>query len=259
MVNSPSSDGPHSAQQRTRPAIEEVVAIIDVRDLHKRYGHGPNAVHALRGVDLQIEAGEFASIMGPSGSGKSTLLNMIGMLDAPTAGEVYISGKPIHKMSAKGRTTGRRKALGFVFQAFHLMPRTSALENVMLPMIFGGVPRNERRYRAERLLAEVDLADRMHHVPSELSGGQKQRVAIARALAMDPPILLADEPTGNLDSETSAEIMQLFKELNEEGKTVIQVTHDPNMAKHGARTIRFIDGLVSQDMSILSEEGVQFR
>ncbi len=235
------------------------MAIIDVRDVHKRYGHGPNAVHALRGVDLSIEAGEFASIMGPSGSGKSTLLNMIGMLDAPTSGEIFIRNHPVHQMSARGRTTGRRKVLGFIFQAFHLMPRTPAVENVMLPMVFAGIPRHERRYRAERLLADVGLADRMHHVPSELSGGQKQRVAIARALALDPPILLADEPTGNLDSTTSQEIMELFKELNEAGKTVIQVTHDPAMTKYSARTIRFRDGLVSQDMSIQAMDEVEFR
>ncbi len=220
------------------------MAIISVRELHKQYGIGPNAVHALRGVDLDIERGEFVSIMGPSGSGKSTILNMIGMLDAPTSGTIHVLGKPVHGLDATGRTTGRRKALGFVFQSFHLMPRTTALQNVMLPMVFAGIPAMDRRQRAARLLKRVGLGDRLGHMPNELSGGQKQRVAIARALALDPPILLADEPTGNLDSTTSRQVMELFEELNADGKTVVQVTHEAAMAHHGERIVRFADGAV---------------
>jgi putative ABC transport system ATP-binding protein len=226
------------------------VPIISIRGLHKHYGEGANSVHALRGIDLDVERGEFLSVMGPSGSGKSTLLNMAGMLDAPSSGTIHVLGNPVHELDAKGRTTGRRKALGFVFQSFHLMPRTTALQNVMLPMLFAGVPTHERRQRAARILKKVGLRDRMNHMPSELSGGQKQRVAIARSLALDPPIILADEPTGNLDSTTSREVMELFRELNNQGKTVIQITHDSAMAHHSERIIRFDDGQVVSEFFV---------
>lgn len=224
--------------------------IIQTRDLHKVYGHGPNRVHALRGVDLAIERGEFISIMGPSGSGKSTLLNMIGMLDRPTRGDIQILGNPVASLNAKQQATGRRKALGFVFQSFHLLPRATAQQNVMLPMAFAGIPLADRRLRAMRILESVGLGDRARHRPSELSGGQKQRVAIARALALDPPILLADEPTGNLDSTTSEDIMGLFQELHAAGKTVVQITHDDHMAHFGQRVVKFMDGLVRQEYTV---------
>lgn len=226
------------------------MAVIQTRDLHKVYGHGPNQVHALRGVDLEIQRGEFVSIMGPSGSGKSTLLNMIGMLDTPSRGDIKILGNAVQHLSAKQQATGRRKALGFVFQAFHLLPRATAEQNVMLPMAFAGVPYGERKYRAARILDSVGLGDRARHRPSELSGGQKQRVAIARALALDPPILLADEPTGNLDSVTSEDIMGLFQDLHAEGKTVVQITHDDHMAHFGERVIQFRDGIVGQEYTV---------
>ncbi len=218
---------------------------LQTRGLRKVYGEGDARVEALRGVDLDIRQGDFVSVMGPSGSGKSTLLHLIGLLDAPTAGGVRVNGQDASQFSAKQRTLARRESLGFVFQAFHLIPRASAIRNVMLPMALAGVPRSQRRPRAEEILRSVGLGDRMRNTPSQLSGGQKQRVAIARALALDPPIILADEPTGNLDTTTGNEVMQLFTELNQRGKTIIQVTHEREMQAYGKRTIEIRDGRIA--------------
>lgn len=220
---------------------------IQTRRLTKTYGVGETEVPVLKGVNLDIKQGEFVSIMGPSGSGKSTLLNMVGLLDTPTGGAIRLVGGDVHKLNKNQRAAIRQDTLGFVFQAFHLLPRASALQNVMLPMALAGIKRADRRSKAQEVLEAVGLGDRMKHQPSELSGGQKQRVAIARALALDPPILLADEPTGNLDSTTSKEIMQLFQRLHGEGKTVVQVTHEPTMARYGERIIRFEDGIIARN------------
>ncbi|MFA5944033.1 MAG: ABC transporter ATP-binding protein [Candidatus Thermoplasmatota archaeon] len=223
---------------------------VQTRQLGKQYAAGDETLQVLQGVNLDIRQGEFVSIMGPSGSGKSTLLNLVGLLDVPNAGAIRLMGTDTQQMTANERALMRRRTLGFIFQSFNLMPRLSALHNVILPMAIAGVPRRERRARATTLLESVGLGDRIHHRPSELSGGQKQRVAVARALALDPPILLADEPTGNLDSKTSAEVMQLFVRLNKAGKTILQVTHAEEMASYGTRIIRFKDG------RILSTEAV---
>ena len=227
--------------------VVATVHAIQARGLSKVYGEGPHAVHALRGVDLDIRRGEFVSIMGPSGSGKSTLLQLLGLLDNPTGGRIRIQGREVTHAGARERALLRRSTIGFVFQAFHLLPRATALQNVTLPLGIAGVPRRERRERAERVLAAVGLADRARHLATEMSGGQKQRVAIALALALDPPILLADEPTGNLDSVTSREIMELFRTLNRRGRTVIQVTHDPAMARHADRILHVRDGVVLRE------------
>jgi putative ABC transport system ATP-binding protein len=223
---------------------------VQTRRLGKSYPAGDEELQVLRDVNLDIRRGEFVSIMGPSGSGKSTLLNLVGLLDVPTGGAIRLLGTETHRMGANERALMRRRALGFVFQSFNLMPRLTALHNVMLPMAIAGVPLRERRPRARRLLESVGLGDRTGHRPAELSGGQKQRVAIARALALDPPILLADEPTGNLDSRTSVEIMQLFRQLNRSGKTILQVTHSDEMAAYGSRTIRFLDGRVVASQAV---------
>ncbi len=217
---------------------------VQTRKLAKSYPSGEGLLPVLLDVDLDIRRGEFVSIMGPSGSGKSTLLNLIGLLDVPTSGAIRLLGTETHRMNGPQRAMMRRKSLGFIFQSFNLMPRLSALHNVMLPLAIAGVPRSQRTRRGRVLLDAVGLGDRAKHRPAQLSGGQKQRVAIARALALDPPILLADEPTGNLDSRTSADIMQLFQHLNRAGKTIIQVTHADEMAAYSTRTIRFRDGRV---------------
>jgi putative ABC transport system ATP-binding protein len=221
---------------------------VQARQLRKAFRSGDEQIEVLRGVELDVPVGEFVSIMGPSGSGKSTLLNLVGLLDVPTGGAIRLMGTETHRMSANQRAMMRRANLGFVFQSFNLMPRLNALHNVMLPMAIAGVPRRRRKEQARDLLESVGLGDRLQHRPSQLSGGQKQRVAIARALALDPPILLADEPTGNLDSTTSAEVMRLFQRLNEAGKTILQVTHDEEMADYSTRVLRFRDGrIVSQE------------
>lgn len=217
---------------------------IQARRLTKTYGKPGNQVHALRGVNVDIPEGQFVSIMGPSGSGKSTLMHLLGLLDAPTSGGIRVMGQVASQLSDKQRTIARREHMGFVFQAFHLIPRATALQNVMLPMALSGTPYGRRKDLGAAALRAVGLGDRMSNRPSELSGGQKQRVAIARALALQPPILLADEPTGNLDSHTTQEIMELFRRLHDQGKTIVQVTHDRDMARYGERVIVVKDGQI---------------
>jgi putative ABC transport system ATP-binding protein len=222
-------------------------AAIDVRDVTKTYSLGEVQVHALRGVTFTIDRGEYVAIMGPSGSGKSTLMNLLGCLDRPTTGRYALDGTDVSTLGDDALAALRLRRLGFVFQGFNLLPRTSALKNVALPLFYAGVGGRARRERAAAQLHEVGLGDRMDHKPNELSGGQQQRVAIARALVNDPAVLLADEPTGNLDSETSEEIMTLFRQLNEGGRTIIMVTHDENVASHAKRIIRVRDGRLVDD------------
>jgi putative ABC transport system ATP-binding protein len=222
--------------------------IIELRGVTKVYGSGHAAVHALAGVDLAIADGEFVAIMGPSGSGKSTAMNLIGCLDTPTAGDYLFKGISVGRLSRDQRTLLRRHFLGFVFQGFNLLPRTTALENVELPLIYRGLPQGQRRALAMSALKRVGLEGREHHTASELSGGQQQRVAIARAIATDPIVLLADEPTGNLDTKTSREIMELITSLNrDQGITVIMVTHETDIAAYAERIVRFLDGRVESD------------
>jgi putative ABC transport system ATP-binding protein len=222
--------------------------VIRTEGLRKEYQLGSETVRALRGVDLLVERNEYVAIMGPSGSGKSTLMNMIGCLDTPTAGEYWLNGTAVAGLRDDELAHIRNKEIGFVFQTFNLLARATSLHNVELPLIYAGVPRRERRERAEALLERVGLGDRMGHKPSELSGGQRQRVAVARALVNRPAILLADEPTGNLDSKTSDEIMALFNELQAEGQTIILVTHEQEIADHAHRTIILRDGLIESDL-----------
>jgi len=223
-------------------------ALIEFAGVSKVYGSGLAAVHALAGVDLAIQAGEMVAIMGPSGSGKSTALNMIGCLDTPSAGTYRFKGIDVGLLSRGQRALLRRHFIGFVFQGFNLLARTSAVENVELPLIYRGLDFEERRALALRALERVGLSDRAHHAPGELSGGQQQRVAIARAIVTDPIVLLADEPTGNLDTKTSREIMDLLARLNrEQGLTFVMVTHEPDMAEYAERVIHFVDGRIDSD------------
>jgi putative ABC transport system ATP-binding protein len=222
-------------------------AIIRTRNLQRHYKMGGETIHALSGVNLCVRRGEYVAIMGPSGSGKSTLMNMIGCLDTPDEGEYWLNGKLVSSRKERELAHVRNKEVGFVFQTFNLLPRTNALHNVEIPLIYAGMRRKERLKRAKNALERVGLADRMNHRPSELSGGQRQRVAVARALVTDPSILLADEPTGNLDSVTSADIMRLFDELNRSGHTIIVVTHEHDIAEHAQRIIFLRDGAVAED------------
>jgi len=222
-------------------------AVIVTRNLQREYDMGGEVVRALRGVDVTIRRNEFVAIMGPSGSGKSTLMNMIGCLDSPTAGEYWLNGHRVSELPDDELARIRNKEIGFVFQTFNLLPRATALHNVELPLVYAGVSAKERATRAQEALARVGLADRMTHRPNELSGGQRQRVAVARALVNRPSILLADEPTGNLDSTTSVEIMALFEELYRGGQTIVLVTHEHDIAAHAARQVHLRDGRVEQD------------
>ena len=221
--------------------------IIEMEAIRKVYDTGKIKVEALRGIDLDISKGEFVAIVGPSGSGKSTLMNLIGCLDTPTSGTYRLTGQLVAGMNKDALATVRNRRVGFIFQNFNLLPQISAYENVEMPMLFGGVPRRERRRRIEDLMERVGLADRMEHKPTELSGGQMQRVAVARALAMDPDILLADEPTGNLDTSSGGDIMELFQELWEQGGTMLVITHDAALARRAARQVEIQDGLITRD------------
>lgn len=221
--------------------------IIKTQGLKKIYQMGEELVKALDGVDIELERGEYVAIMGPSGSGKSTLMNLLGCLDTPSEGEYWLNGHAVSTLNDDALAQVRNKEVGFVFQSFHLLPRYSALENVQLPLVYSNIPREERLERAKQALDQVDLTDRIHHRPNELSGGQRQRVAIARALINQPSILLADEPTGNLDSNTGKEILNLFEHLHTTGHTIILVTHDPEVASHANRIIRLRDGRVEMD------------
>jgi putative ABC transport system ATP-binding protein len=223
-------------------------AMIQVRNLSKTYRMGEIDVPALRGVSFQIQRGEFVAIMGPSGSGKSTLMNLLGCLDTPSGGRYFLDGLPVEQLDRNLLAAVRNRKIGFVFQQFNLLPRQTALENVALTLVYlGGISAEERRTRAQAVLEQVGLGERMHHRPKELSGGQQQRVAIARALITQPALLLADEPTGNLDSKSSAEIMALFEELNGQGITIVVVTHEPDVAAHAARVLSVHDGLLDSD------------
>jgi putative ABC transport system ATP-binding protein len=221
--------------------------VILTHKLAREYDMGSEVVRALRGVDLQIRRNEYVAVMGPSGSGKSTLMNLIGCLDTPTAGEYWLNSQKVSDLVDDDLARIRNKEIGFVFQTFNLLPRASALHNVELPLIYAGLASRERRDKAVQALTRVGLADRMEHKPNELSGGQRQRVAIARALVNSPSILLADEPTGNLDSTTSQEIMQVFGDLHRQGQTVVMVTHEADIAAHAARVVTLRDGLVATD------------
>ncbi|HET7360771.1 MAG TPA: ABC transporter ATP-binding protein [Salinimicrobium sp.] len=222
--------------------------VIKIRNITRDFPLGQEVVKVLKGIDIDIEKGEYVAFMGPSGSGKSTLMNLLGCLDTPTSGEYILNGKDVSKMSDNDLAEIRNKEIGFVFQTFNLLPRTTALENVALPMIYAGASKTERNQRAEKVLTDVGLADRMDHKPNQLSGGQRQRVAVGRALVNHPSIILADEPTGNLDSKTSVEIMNLFDEIHRSGNTVILVTHEEDVALHADRIIRLRDGMVESDV-----------
>ena len=221
--------------------------VILTHKLAREYQMGAEVVRALRGVSMQIYRNEYVAIMGPSGSGKSTLMNLIGCLDTPSGGEYWLAGQKVSDLADDALAHIRNKEIGFVFQTFNLLPRASALHNVELPLIYAGLSSSERRRRAVDALEQVGLGDRMHHKPNELSGGQRQRVAIARALVNNPSILLADEPTGNLDSATSGEIMELFSDLHRQGQTVVMVTHEHDIAAHAARVVTLRDGVVAAD------------
>jgi len=221
--------------------------IIKIRNIIRDFELGQEIVHVLKGIDLDIEKGEYVAIMGPSGSGKSTLMNLIGCLDTPTAGTYILNGKDVSQMSDDELAEIRNKEIGFVFQTFNLLPRITALDNVALPMVYAGASKKDRTERAIKVLNDVGLSDRMDHRPNQLSGGQRQRVAVGRALVNKPSIILADEPTGNLDSKTGVEIMNLFEEIHKAGNTIIVVTHEEEIADHAQRIIRLRDGMIESD------------
>ena len=221
--------------------------LIKIRDIRRNFPLGSETVYVLKGIDLDIEKGEYVAFMGPSGSGKSTLMNLLGCLDTPTSGTYILNNRDVSSMSDDELADVRNTEIGFVFQTFNLLPRTTALDNVALPMVYAGASKTDRRKRAEEVLKDVGLADRMDHKPNQLSGGQRQRVAVGRALVNKPSIILADEPTGNLDSKTSVEIMALFDEIHAAGNTVILVTHEEDIAAHAHRIIRLRDGVIESD------------
>lgn len=222
--------------------------VIEIRSIIRNFQLGQETVYVLKGIDLDIARGEYLAIMGPSGSGKSTLMNLLGCLDTPTGGTYILNGNDVSKMTDNELADIRNREIGFVFQTFNLLPRTTALDNVALPMVYAGVSKKDRIIRAEEVLTDVGLSDRMDHKPNQLSGGQRQRVAVGRALVNKPSIILADEPTGNLDSKTSLEIMQLFDEIHAAGNTVILVTHEEEVAAHAHRVIRLRDGMIESDV-----------
>jgi putative ABC transport system ATP-binding protein len=224
--------------------------MIELKNVSRLYVHGTKEIKALHGITLSIKAGEFLSVMGPSGSGKSTLLNIIGGLDRPTSGEIFIDNRPLHGITDDELTLIRRRRVGFIFQFFNLLPILTAAENVSLPLLLEGIPYSKVKPKAEELLQKVGLGERTEHRPEQLSGGEMQRVAIARALIASPAVLLADEPTGNLDSRTSAEIFRLLKDLHAEGQTIVMVTHDSKAAAYGTRIITLRDGIISEDSAV---------
>jgi putative ABC transport system ATP-binding protein len=226
------------------------MALIELSDIYKTYQMGNTSIHALNGLHCEIQKGEYVALMGPSGSGKSTLMNVIGCLDSPTSGTYLLNDIDVSSMTDDELAMVRNVEIGFVFQSFNLLPRTSAIENVALPLVYAGVSKKERLERAQVVLEKVGLGDRGDHKPNELSGGQRQRVAIARALINNPSIVLADEPTGNLDSKSSSEIMALFEAIHADGNTVVMVTHEEEIAKHAKRTIRMIDGKLASQLSV---------
>ena len=252
-MNSPSVEAPLTETAERRAIVgapgstPDPKWVIVTRGIKREYDMGGEVVRALRGIDLAIGRNEYIAIMGPSGSGKSTLMNIIGCLDTPNGGEYWLNGQLVSTMSDDQLARVRNKEIGFVFQTFNLLPRATALHNVELPLVYAGMGSDERRRRAKEALAKVQLEDRMDHRPNELSGGQRQRVAIARALVNNPSMLLADEPTGNLDSATSEEIMKVFEHLADSGQTVVMVTHEPDIAAHARRVVVLRDGLISTD------------
>ncbi len=223
------------------------MSLLELKNIGKRYIIGSEEINALQKIDLNIEKGEYVALMGPSGSGKSTLMNIIGCLDTPASGQYFLNGKEVSSMTENELAEIRNKEIGFIFQTFNLVPRSNALENVALPLVYAGIKKDERDRRAKESLTKVGLVDRMTHRPNELSGGQRQRVAVARALVNNPSIILADEPTGNLDSKTSEEIMKLFDEIHKLGNTIIVVTHEEDIAQHALRIVRIKDGMIESD------------
>jgi putative ABC transport system ATP-binding protein len=234
-------------KSHTFEAMQEIRPIISVKELSRTYIMGMEKVHALRSVTLEIQKNEYVALMGPSGSGKSTLMNLLGCLDTPSSGEYYLNNQLVSEMTDAELAAVRNKEIGFVFQTFNLLPRLSALDNVALPLVYAGVRRSRREEIAEHVLEQVSLTDRMHHKPNELSGGQRQRVAIARALVNNPSIILADEPTGNLDTKTSLEIMEIFGKIHSLGNTIILVTHEPDISLYAHRVVKLRDGFVESD------------
>jgi putative ABC transport system ATP-binding protein len=247
-AGAPGAGGGAVEERRTAAGLSGTDSLIAISDVTRHYQMGPTTVKAIDGISLSITAGEFVAIIGPSGSGKSTLMNIIGCLDSPTAGSYHLEGTDVSRMNRAQLAHIRNRSIGFVFQTFNLLGRETAAENVQLPLIYAGIPTRERRERARRMLERVHLGDRADHVPNQLSGGQRQRVAIARALATEPAIILADEPTGALDSRTGVEIMQLFHDLNDEGVTMVMVTHDNDLARQAKRVVQIRDGRVLQDV-----------
>jgi putative ABC transport system ATP-binding protein len=242
-----------TASESYRQDLVDSGVVIRTEALAKVYQMGAEEVHALRGIDLEIRKGEYVAIMGPSGSGKSTLMNLIGCLDSPSSGRYWLAGRLVSDLDDDELAYIRNKEIGFVFQTFNLLPRATALHNVELPLIYNGTPAEERIERAKKALERVDLVPRMHHKPNELSGGQRQRVAIARALVNNPSIVLADEPTGNLDSKTGEEIMNLFENLHAQGNTIILVTHEMDIAQHAHRVIFIRDGKIASDEKVVKK------